>query len=78
VLKNKSQTASQGGYWLEARRLERQEAKKGRKGFASSFPASQPSIFGHKNALTIAAQRWMAVLGAACQHPVKALNQACG
>jgi hypothetical protein len=48
VLKNKHQAVSQGGYWLEARRLERQEAKKDRKGFASSFPASQPSIFGHK------------------------------
>jgi hypothetical protein len=52
VLKNKHQAVSQGDYWLEARRLERQEAKKkGRKGFASSFPASQPSSFGHKTHL---------------------------
>jgi hypothetical protein len=34
VLKNKDQDVSQGDYWLEARRLERQEAKKCRKGFA--------------------------------------------
>jgi hypothetical protein len=39
VLKNKHRAVSQGDYWLGARRLERQEAKKGRKGFASSFPA---------------------------------------
>jgi hypothetical protein len=40
VLKNKHQAVSQGDEWLEARRLERQEAKKkGRKSFASSFPA---------------------------------------
>jgi hypothetical protein len=51
VLKNKYQAVSQGDFWLEARRLERQEAKKGRKGFASSFPASQPSIFGPKTHL---------------------------
>jgi hypothetical protein len=40
VLKNKHQAVSQGDYGLEARRLERYEAKKkGIKGFASSFPA---------------------------------------
>jgi hypothetical protein len=39
VLKNKHQAVSQGGYGLEARRLERLEAKKGINGFASSFPA---------------------------------------
>jgi hypothetical protein len=47
-LKNKPRAVSQGDDWLEARRLERQEAKKSRKGFASSFPVSQRSIFGHK------------------------------
>jgi hypothetical protein len=57
VLKNKHPAVSQGDYWLEARRLEGQEAKKDRKGFASSFPASQPSIFGRKNAFTRATQR---------------------
>jgi hypothetical protein len=45
VLKNKYQAVSQGDYWLEARRLERQEAKKGINGFASSFPAF---YLGHK------------------------------
>jgi len=47
VLKNKHQAVSQGDYGLEAWRLEREEAKKGIKGFPSSFPASQPSSFGH-------------------------------
>jgi hypothetical protein len=51
VLKNKHQAVSQGDDWLEARRLERLEAKKSRKGFASSFPASQPYSFGHKTHL---------------------------
>jgi hypothetical protein len=45
VLKNKHQAVSQGDYGLEARRLERYEAKKSIKGFSSSFPASQPSSF---------------------------------
>jgi hypothetical protein len=47
VLKNKCRAVSQGGSWLEARRIEGQEAKKKKDGksVASSFPAFQPSIF---------------------------------
>jgi hypothetical protein len=47
VWKNKYQAVSQGDDWLEARRLERQEAKKRAKKFL--VQASQPSIFGHKS-----------------------------
>jgi hypothetical protein len=39
VLKNKHQAVSQSDYGLEAWRLERYEAKKDIKGFASNFPA---------------------------------------
>jgi hypothetical protein len=38
MLKNKYQAVSQGDYWLEARRLERQEAKKRQKRFCFKLP----------------------------------------
>jgi hypothetical protein len=39
VLKNKHRAASQGDYWLEAWRLERQEAKKRQKRFGFKLPS---------------------------------------
>jgi hypothetical protein len=45
-VKNEYQAVSQGDYWLEARRQERQEAKK--KTEKVLLQASQPSIFGLK------------------------------